>query len=310
MLEFIRDIYASFRQTSLERIKSPFLGAFVFSWIGFNWQMLAIIFFSKKEIEQRLEIVNKSFDISSYLFAPICTTALIVIILPQINKFITRIQDKPNSDTVELSLASKIRIAELQQSLAESEARKKLADKKEERYIEEGIHAIKKGHDKAKNTITEQEGEITKLLHINNELQGQLAKAESKFNVEQESKSQIQTELVIEKENNRTLGDQIINLTSELNKLEADLSSSKDTYDRTLSEYNKLKQKIDISESSIRNYQARYPSLIKPIVVNGPCILKFNNNAEVALDNLNDTLRMQKENDRKVNGANQPIDGL
>ncbi|HCO0302163.1 TPA: hypothetical protein N7D69_003667, partial [Escherichia coli] len=129
MLDFIRDIYASFRQTSLERVKSPFLGPFVFSWLGFNWQMLAVIFFSTKSIEERLSLINKSFDVGDYIFAPICTTALIVIILPRFNKFITWVQDKPNSDTVEMSLVSKIKIAELQQSLAENEARKKLADK-------------------------------------------------------------------------------------------------------------------------------------------------------------------------------------
>ncbi|EPE0675806.1 hypothetical protein ACSFSI_001615 [Escherichia coli] len=88
MLDFIRDIYSSFRQASLERVKSPFLGAFVFSWLCFNWQMLAILFFSSKDIEKRLAIINGSFGIVSFLIAPICTTALIVILLPQINKYL------------------------------------------------------------------------------------------------------------------------------------------------------------------------------------------------------------------------------
>ena len=44
MLDFIRDLYASFKQTALERVKNPVLGAFVFSWIGFNWEILAILF--------------------------------------------------------------------------------------------------------------------------------------------------------------------------------------------------------------------------------------------------------------------------
>lgn len=262
MLDFIRDIYTSFRQTSLERVKSPFLGAFVFSWVGFNWQMLAIIFFSKKGIEERLELINKSFDIGNYLLAPICTTAMIVIILPQINKIITKIQDKPNTETIELSLESKIRIAELQQSLAESEARKKLADKKEERYIEEGIHAIKKGYERAKNNITEQESEITKLLHFNNELQGQLAKAESKFNVEQESKNQIQKELVLEKDNNRKLGEQIIKLNSDVNNIKSQLNSAKEAHDATVIASNRLLGRIQKTERVILKYANRYPSLV------------------------------------------------
>lgn len=130
MLDFIRDIYTSFRQTSIERVKSPYLGAFVFSWIGFNWQMLAILLLSKKGVEERIELINKNFDIGDYLLGPIITAGLIAIILPQINKLITKVQDKPNIETITLSLNSKIEIAELQQALAESEARKKLAEKK------------------------------------------------------------------------------------------------------------------------------------------------------------------------------------
>ncbi|MBA7935163.1 hypothetical protein HV127_28590 [Klebsiella sp. RHBSTW-00215] len=143
MLDFIRDLYASFRQTSLERVKSPVLGAFVFSWIGFNWQMLTILFFSTNKIEDRIEYINKTFDIGSYLLGPIVTTALICFLLPRANKLVATTQDKPNSDTIELTLSSKIKIAEQQQRIAEIEARKKLAEKKEDKFIEESIHQTK-----------------------------------------------------------------------------------------------------------------------------------------------------------------------
>jgi hypothetical protein len=58
MLDFIKDIIDSFRQSSLERVKSPFLGAFVFSWIAFNWQPLIILVFSENKIEKRLGVIN------------------------------------------------------------------------------------------------------------------------------------------------------------------------------------------------------------------------------------------------------------
>lgn len=300
MLDFVRDIYTSFRQTSLERVKSPFLGAFVFSWIGFNWQMLAIVLFSKKDIEERLEIINAHYDIGSYLLAPICTTALIVILLPQINKFITRIQDKPNSDTVQLSLSSKIKTAVLQQSLAESEARKKLAEKKEERFIEESIHAIKESYNKTMIDINEKEEEINKLLISVNELNSQLAKSESKFNVEQESKSQLQNDLIIEKENNRALGDKIIKLSAELNQAMVNLSLSKESYENTLSNYNELKNKLEKTEESIRNYNARYPYLINFKNSNNSSILKFRKEAESKLDELNRELRVQIDSTKNM----------
>lgn len=263
MLDFVRDIYSSFRQTSLERVKSPFLGAFVFSWIGFNWPMLAVLFFSKKDVEVRLNYINENFDIGSYLLGPICTTILISIFLPQINKFITRIQDKPNSDTVELSLTSKIRIAELQQSLAESEARKKLADKKEERFIEEGIHSIKKDLEKTKDDLLEREAEISTLLKGINDLQGQLAKAESKFSVEQSSKVEIQKEIIIEKENNRALGEQAIKLNTELQEVKIKLSSAENSYSNTQQNLERLKNTIERTERAMMMYAKRYQNLVR-----------------------------------------------
>lgn len=160
MLDFIRDLYASFRQTSLERVKSPVLGAFVFSWIGFNWQMLAILFFSTNKIEDRIEYINKTFDIGSYLLGPIVTTGLICFLLPRANKLVARIQDKPNSETVELTLSSKIKIAEQQQRIAEIDARKKLAEKKEEKFIEESIYKTKEENKSLKMEIDTLKKEI------------------------------------------------------------------------------------------------------------------------------------------------------
>ncbi|EFT2846267.1 hypothetical protein HVL56_000771 [Escherichia coli] len=308
MLDFIRDIYSSFRQTSLERVKSPFLGAFVFSWVGFNWQMLAILFFSTKGIEERLKLINKSLDIGDYLLGPICTTALIVTLLPQINKFITWMQDKPNSDTVEMSLASKIRIAELQQSLAESEARKKLADKKEERFIEEGIYSLKEEFEKTKGDLSQRNEDAKMLQEEIRKLEGHLAKAESKFSLEQDSKSQIQSELLIEKESNRTLGDQILKITSELNKLKSDLALSKETYDRTLGAYDELKEQFEITKNSIIANQYRYPYLMEPTSINGPFVLKFNNDAGIALEELNNKLKRQTydtPHSRSLNAARE-----
>ncbi|MDD9638922.1 hypothetical protein [Klebsiella michiganensis] len=160
MLDFIRDLYASFRQTSLERVKSPVLGAFVFSWIGFNWQMMAILFFSTNKIEDRIEYINKTFDIGSYLLGPIVTTGLICFLLPRANKLVARIQDKPNSETVELTLSSKIKIAEQQQRIAEIDARKKLAEKKEEKFIEESIYKTKEENKSLKMEIDTLKKEI------------------------------------------------------------------------------------------------------------------------------------------------------
>ncbi|MDZ5701870.1 hypothetical protein [Enterobacter ludwigii] len=220
MLEFIRDLFTSFRQTSLERVKSPFLGAFAFSWVAFNWPMLAILFFSKKEIESRIEYINSNFEISSYLLAPLCTSALIAFLLPQINKIITKIQDKPNSETIELTLSSKIRVAELQQSIAEIEARKKLADKKEERFIEESIESIKTENSKLNDQVLSYEIEVK-------DLQARLSDSKAEENslrtlLLSEKESLLQSENV-----RKQLSDINLNLNSSIKELEQVIANTK-----------------------------------------------------------------------------------
>jgi len=160
MLDFIKDIFAAFRQNSLERMKSPFLGAFVFSWLGFNWQLLAILFFSKKEVEERILFINQNFDIGGLLLGPACTTLLICILLPQATKYIIKLQSKPISAATLTTMTEKISLAARQLEIADIESKKRLSDKREERRIEEGIEAIKAENTRLKDIIDEQSESI------------------------------------------------------------------------------------------------------------------------------------------------------
>ncbi|EPT7030634.1 hypothetical protein ACVR2T_004420 [Cronobacter malonaticus] len=223
MLDFIRDMIASFRQASLERVRSPFLGAFVFSWLGFNWQMLAILFFSKREIEKRLVYIGDNFGIETFIIGPLCISALIALLLPQINKLVTKIQDKPNTDTVEMSLESKIKIGKKQQEIAEIEARKKLAEKKEERHIEEGIQQIKKEHEEALRDITfarQQYKDTSKKL---TDAAKTIAESQSQLSVEKEARAKIEKELIAVKEQGKLLTERLISANNENNKAKVEI---------------------------------------------------------------------------------------
>lgn len=143
MLDFFKDIFAAFKQNSIERIRNPFVGAFVFSWVGFNWQTLSIMLFSNKDVIDRVEYIKSHYDVSDFILAPALTTVLICIILPLANQFFTTIQSKPIEKTTTLNMNAKINVAELQLKIADIEAQKKLAHKREERNIEENIVATK-----------------------------------------------------------------------------------------------------------------------------------------------------------------------
>ncbi|ASN14888.1 hypothetical protein B7764_06680 [Pantoea ananatis] len=174
MLDFFKDIFSAFRQSSLERIKSPFLGAFVFSWIGFNWQMLSILFLSKQNILGRLDYINTHFDVGNYILGPISTTFIICLLLPSANKFVTKFQKGTNHETNMLILQSKIDIASKQVEIADYEAKKKLAEEREKKNIDANIHAILKENIDSREEIKSQNEKIslnnTLIRDLNNEV--------------------------------------------------------------------------------------------------------------------------------------------
>ncbi|MCK7244958.1 hypothetical protein [Enterobacter asburiae] len=300
MLDFIKDVIGAFRQTSLERVKNPFLGAFVFSWIAFNWQALVILLFSERTIEKRLGIINDHYDIGSFLLGPICTSILITFLLPQINKIITKIQDKPNSDTIELTLNSKIKIAELQQSIAEIEARKKLADKKEEKYIEESIYRIKEENSKLNEKVLSKELVIKDL---NTKLSNAIIEEnnyKSLLNVEKDSKLKAeQTALRMSKDNST--------LNSNIRDLEIRINSTEVLVDNLLKEKNSFITQLEDYEKRVKSYQeiisdlnSKYPSIFIGRSVNDSYKIKINERAEHRLLELNRELMMESYNKKIV----------
>ena len=257
--------------------------------------MLAIILLSKKGIEERLELINKNFDIGDYLLGPIITAGLIVTILPQINKLITKVQEKPNIDTITLSLNSKIEIAELQQALAESEARKKLAEKKEERFIEDGIHAIKNELEQTKEQLSERDKDVKFLLNARTELEGKLAKSESQLKVEMEARAQMQNDFNNEKNINRAISDKLADVTGDMNRAREELVSLKESKKKADEDNNQLKGSLDYLTAVIDGYKERYPNIINAQNVKGKLLFSINRKARPFLTDANNHLARKIE---------------
>ena len=57
MKEFINSIFES----SKERLKNPFVSAFLLAWIGFNWRPISYLFYSVDKISQRIEYIDEHF---------------------------------------------------------------------------------------------------------------------------------------------------------------------------------------------------------------------------------------------------------
>ncbi|EML0562618.1 TPA: hypothetical protein L9968_000548 [Klebsiella aerogenes] len=153
MLDFFKELISSFKSTALERVKSPILGAFVFSWFVFNWRSFLILLFSKSGIEERIIYIEHYYNwLTLYVF-PIALALALCWILPWINKAITEIQEEPNNKTTRLLLKAKIGHAKDMLELATVNAKKDLAFKREERDIEENITSLKNDRDNLQSEV-------------------------------------------------------------------------------------------------------------------------------------------------------------
>lgn len=84
MKEFLKNIF----DNTLERVKSPFLGSFIISWIVYNWQAIVYFIRSKEDIEVILTTIgieyNQSGSYTAWLI-PLGFALFYVAILPYIN---------------------------------------------------------------------------------------------------------------------------------------------------------------------------------------------------------------------------------
>lgn len=301
MLDFIRDIFSAFRQTSLERIKSPFLGAFVFSWVAFNWQAILILIFSDRTIEKRLVSINESYDIGSFLLGPICTSILISFLLPQINKLVTRIQDKPNSDTIELTLSSKIKIAQLQQSIAELEAKKKLADKREEKNIDANIDAIKDDNEKLTDKLNSYEMEILELKSSLSESKIEENKYRAQMDAAIETRDKLENTLKKTSDANTSLNITVRELSEKNKNTETLANSLHDDLAWERNDKKRLEEIVSSYQNQIIDLNNKYPSIFKNQIRNinksKPIQIELTEQAKKSLPEINNQMNFEAIND-------------
>jgi len=97
MWDTIKEIYLSIKKTSTDRIKSPFYGVFILTWLAFNWQPVSILLFSELKMENRIGFINAIYPFKLWL--PLGIASLLAYILPIINEKVTFLQSKPISRT-------------------------------------------------------------------------------------------------------------------------------------------------------------------------------------------------------------------
>lgn len=82
----MKELLQSFFKTSEERIKNPFIGAFITSWIAFNWKPIIFLLFSTKSIEDKIIFIEANYSQVLYiLILPLIAALFYLLILPYLN---------------------------------------------------------------------------------------------------------------------------------------------------------------------------------------------------------------------------------
>ena len=131
----MKNFIESIKTALNDRIKNPFTGTFTLIFITTNWKAIFILFLSKKNIEYRLDLINKYYYDNifvNYLFSigiPLVISFLILCLLPRLNKLLENINSEVLKKRIDIKhnkeehiYDKKIKLAEKKIKLEKSEA--------------------------------------------------------------------------------------------------------------------------------------------------------------------------------------------
>ena len=100
----------------IQRFTSPLVGAYISSFILFNWKYFYVLFWGTGTVENRLSFFNQFVgftNIESWLY-PLLAALVYVFLLPFINYGTTRLLEYP--DTIRLDAATKSEMNKIQKN--------------------------------------------------------------------------------------------------------------------------------------------------------------------------------------------------
>jgi hypothetical protein len=176
----ITELLETLFSTANQRIKSPFFGSFIFSWILINWKPIFYFSFSDDKISVKIKNIEASYEfIQNSLLYPLLLSFIYVVFFPYINQFIHWLTTKAESSKREEYHRLKIEQIRNSQTLAEEE--KNLEDirsgNRDISQLNERINLLIKDNERLKETIQNRDEAISdfgeQLDKVTNEKQKQ-----------------------------------------------------------------------------------------------------------------------------------------
>jgi len=260
MSNFFTEIFQSLKKTSTERISNPFYGVMIITWLAFNWEAVAILFFSDMKMDERVRFINSAYSFMN--FYPFITAIFLTFLLPWCTEKITFFQSKPISRTSTLLAIRKKKMLLADISVERFRAKKDVAYERhkagEEKQIQDMREAIilskettgqlNQELDAANKTIIKLRDELNKtindkdsLINLVSDRNAQLNHLKDNIEVYSKEKDEIQSRL--ESEVHEKLGliktidtmqsshkDLASKYVEKINELHDDISLLKDLY--------------------------------------------------------------------------------
>lgn len=148
----IKEILDSLKDTAKERIKSPFIGAFVVSWCIYNWEIfLRIYYHDNKDINNLIEIIKPILADESRTLNPLLVAISYIIVGPFFTTEIQKWRDKFFTQLKKSKLNDEKSLVEARGEI--SNEKQKIASTNEILKKKEEIENSQKNIDKKKDYI-------------------------------------------------------------------------------------------------------------------------------------------------------------
>lgn len=84
----IADLLKDIIDTSKERVKTPISGAYIFSFLIWNWRPIALLLFENATITQKIIVINEEYCKPSAIFGPFILGLFFTIVIPYLMSLI------------------------------------------------------------------------------------------------------------------------------------------------------------------------------------------------------------------------------
>lgn len=178
----MKDIFLSVFKTSEERLKNPFIGTFILSFIALNWKSFSILLFSDKKIEDRINYITSNYScVENLLIYPLLISILYIVLLPYLMWLFESITFKSYKERNQNLYKNKLIDLNGKKSIAQSEIELEnlKADYKEKSDLNNQINFLKNQIKDQDNILKSTEERVETHIKENNELKNELIKRQT-----------------------------------------------------------------------------------------------------------------------------------